>query len=264
MEENFMKKILSVLLVALVALAFGVPAQASFNDAGVVRVIYRTDGTVELATSLGQVSDFISGSNLTVGDGATLGFDLSKFGTGAAYQNLRMAYWAFDSSTGESYVSGNSDFGIPTNGILGAFDAFQAATNSAQVYYRTLPPANTQSDPVQVSADKNFALSYWNKMNSGGGTTGKFKTFLDDGNAEISLANLASGGSVDLGFYKWDFEEYAAAGDLVATIRTLIGTDGFGQTIVNPSGGPAVPVPAAVWLFGTGLVGLVGIRRRKN
>ena len=27
---------------------------------------------------------------------------------------------------------------------------------------------------------------------------------------------------------------------------------------------PAVPVPAAVWLFGSGLIGLVGVARRKN
>jgi len=27
---------------------------------------------------------------------------------------------------------------------------------------------------------------------------------------------------------------------------------------------PAVPVPAAVWLFGSGLLGLVGVARRKK
>jgi len=31
-----------------------------------------------------------------------------------------------------------------------------------------------------------------------------------------------------------------------------------------PTPGPAVPVPAAVWLFGSGLLGLVGIARRKK
>ncbi len=32
-----------------------------------------------------------------------------------------------------------------------------------------------------------------------------------------------------------------------------------GQVIINP-----VPIPAAVWLFGSGLLGLVGVARRKT
>jgi hypothetical protein len=31
--------------------------------------------------------------------------------------------------------------------------------------------------------------------------------------------------------------------------------------VVNPT---AIPVPAAIWLFGSGLLGLVGIARRKR
>jgi hypothetical protein len=41
----------------------------------------------------------------------------------------------------------------------------------------------------------------------------------------------------------------------VATIRTLAD----GTSTINPS---AVPVPAAVYLLGSGLLGLVGLRRR--
>ena len=46
-------------------------------------------------------------------------------------------------------------------------------------------------------------------------------------------------------------------------------TPGFNGTTADdfpPSGGvpPPVPVPAAVWLFGSGLVGLVGVARRRR
>jgi hypothetical protein len=32
----------------------------------------------------------------------------------------------------------------------------------------------------------------------------------------------------------------------------------------NLAGTPAVPVPAAAWLFGSGLLGLVGVARSRN
>lgn len=45
-----------------------------------------------------------------------------------------------------------------------------------------------------------------------------------------------------------------------------IANDGFGMDNVMYSTAPvsAVPVPAAVWLFGSGLIGLAGIARRKK
>jgi hypothetical protein len=38
----------------------------------------------------------------------------------------------------------------------------------------------------------------------------------------------------------------------------------FNRTGVCDIGGPAVPVPAAVWLFGSGLLGLIGVARRRK
>ena len=39
--------------------------------------------------------------------------------------------------------------------------------------------------------------------------------------------------------------------------------DGFAWAVADGDIG-AVPVPAAVWLFGSGLIGLVGLARRKT
>jgi hypothetical protein len=50
-----------------------------------------------------------------------------------------------------------------------------------------------------------------------------------------------------------DFDLVVAAGQ-DATI--LVGVDSFGEAFV--------PVPAAVWLFGSGLLGMIGIARRKQ
>ena len=46
------------------------------------------------------------------------------------------------------------------------------------------------------------------------------------------------------------------------------GASGIGTNstvVINPTGTPTVPIPGAVWLFGSGLIGLVALnRRRKN
>ena len=51
------------------------------------------------------------------------------------------------------------------------------------------------------------------------------------------------------------------AGQTYINVHTAVNPGGEirGQLVVNP-----VPVPAAVWLFGSGLLGLIGIARRKK
>ena len=60
-------------------------------------------------------------------------------------------------------------------------------------------------------------------------------------------ADLASGGRIEGGFI--------LSGD--------IASDFTGSSLIAKAG-PVVPVPAAVWLFGSGLIGLIGVARRKK
>ena len=62
---------------------------------------------------------------------------------------------------------------------------------------------------------------------------------------------------------------YFNSGEIQGTMNYLTGSlpspTGFGGNITSGTAsitGSAVPIPAAIWLFGSGLVGLVGIRRR--
>ena len=65
--------------------------------------------------------------------------------------------------------------------------------------------------------------------------------------------------SEDLANSAWDFD-----------FRTALlgesdkGINGIWTWAVHPGNVSAVPVPAAVWLFGSGLLGLIGIARRKK
>ena len=56
------------------------------------------------------------------------------------------------------------------------------------------------------------------------------------------------------------------AGDYVIAWEDLkkLGDRDYNDLVVRVSGASVVPVPAAVWLFGSGLLGLVGIARRNK
>jgi hypothetical protein len=56
------------------------------------------------------------------------------------------------------------------------------------------------------------------------------------------------------GFNSFEFREINGKGEQLLTIRADDVTLGVS----------AVPIPAAFWLFGSGLLGLVGISRRKK
>jgi len=119
----------------------------------------------------------------------------------------------------------------------------------------------------------------------GNGDMGAFVTWgvtvgtVGDGN--ISLSSFTSVTDLyTIGGWQLDLATMAIT-DQTASLLTLEGTgllsgNGFDATDVNWTFSAndigssysmtitAVPVPAAVWLFGSGLLGLVGVARRKN
>lgn len=60
----------------------------------------------------------------------------------------------------------------------------------------------------------------------------------------------------------------ASAGTSQLGFGAVVLSDALGNVIANPTLVPAsitvVPLPAAIWLFGSGVLGLIGIARRKK
>ena len=69
--------------------------------------------------------------------------------------------------------------------------------------------------------------------------------------AELSFDALAQGVTA--------LEASATLGDL--TEGFALASGGFAEVIYTPGSAAVVPIPAAAWLFGSGLLGLVGIAR---
>jgi hypothetical protein len=75
--------------------------------------------------------------------------------------------------------------------------------------------------------------------------------------AEANLAALSTTGYVDQVLYSYGSDpDSGNAGVQVATIHTTAA----GSTVTPTN----TPIPAAAYLFGTGLMGLVGLRRKMS
>jgi hypothetical protein len=84
-------------------------------------------------------------------------------------------------------------------------------------------------------------------------TEGDVLTVSDNNTDIVSIARILNG--IDTNNNAADFQ----LGCITPGSSNIAGTGDCSQTGVS-----AVPVPAAVWLFGSGLIGLVGLARRKD
>jgi hypothetical protein len=96
---------------------------------------------------------------------------------------------------------------------------------------------------------------------SGFGVTNSSFTDGDSGDS-VSILNLQNSAY-------WLGEEYAPDTNLAWAFYTTSGTQDYGTKVnslyswaVRAGDVSSVPVPAAAWLFGTALLGLVGVKRR--
>jgi hypothetical protein len=283
-----MKKVLSALVLSAAVVATAGQASAATwgstlasNNNILNLSIYGIDGGVEMGLNLGKLgTDFnfsdtnkVLGNIDYAGNAATYGVD---------YKKLQAGVW-MDGVTGTSTGTRIYDIYFAT-----AFNTIPVAPESSMPYTYF----NTGTDPVSthykaVDTDNNGLIveaygdsnSYDTKFNAGGSKPGAYvnANIIDITNAELKLSEFDRTDSVAeyADMYLWHFHYNK---DLPMYSRAeLVGDDGNyyvpgqneayrsivriyenGDVVLNP-----VPVPAAAWLLGSGLLGLVGLRRRK-
>jgi len=241
-----MKKFLSLIAIAAVMMVgLAGNAMAYFEDNHLIRIIYQTNGSVELASDLGLFTDALNSTNTALGDS----FSLSQFSS-ASYSDLQVAYVVGGFTAQQWYLSGEAD-NAPVSGTNKG-TTLRSAWLGVDSYYG--------SSSSTVVKDKNAVTSYYTKMDFGNILiAGTFAGFYADGMGEANLADLATVGYVDQVMYNFPTATLNSAleGTAVATIRTWAD----GTTTIVPSAA-TVPLPASVLLFGSGLLGLFGIRRK--
>lgn len=223
------------------------------------------DGTVQI----NRGDDFdnrsaaeIAGSSLS-GSGftnvATSGSQFTDISLSQSYDASQAANNVFDANTG-LYGAGGP-FPTPPSPTLPnqpgfLFDFFVAATDIAAgtpVFFNMLF-GDYDVVPAQIRftrADSSTFFSAVTPQNSAAG---------QDGLIQSAFATLAFGDVFTAALGGWD--GYLQV-DFLAPNEPYTAFD-FVELSIDPITPNVIPVPAAVWLFGTALVGLAGFSRRKR
>ena len=244
-------KILLMAAVFMLMFSFAGQAMAAFTTGDLIRVVYVNGGVgAEVATDLGTFSTYTTpgsiGSTISY---TTNDFSLSQFAGQSDWSNISVAYYLkVGTSNASFWLSGPVAGGQSTTG--GLKTSLSSGIASTLTYYNGLAGGASQ-----VSGVSSNASSYYSKLDLVGTAVGQFTGYTSGG--EVGLAGLSTVGYVDQYLYYYDKATNGSpmSGVAIADIRTFAD----GHTEIIPM---ATPLPAAFWLLGSGLMGLVGIRRR--
>ncbi|HID31640.1 MAG TPA: hypothetical protein EYP19_16785 [Desulfobacterales bacterium] len=267
-EDKGMKKCLSILLISAF-MVFGAVGQAAayYEFGSLVLSLYaepngdKTDNEVGLhlwGPGTVPTSPITTTTKVTLANEVDI---LNAFTTTSNWAEVNAGIWGANGQTGDKWVvTANNDFGAYDIGS--ATQIHQAAAQTGMVGYMSADAGDGSVDGMAVISSAN-SNSYDVMFNSNSATPGGYATF----NAwpgtqvgEVTLGDLDIAGYVDL--YLW-YSATMVAGDTISGPIGIIrlGLDGNDclYAELRPN---MVPLPGALVLFGSGLLGLVGIRRR--
>lgn len=252
-----MKKIFALGVSGLFMLGAASNAAAYFEAGNLTMGIYDNTNSQELGVDLGAITD-LSATNQVLASGLDWsGFDATASGIGvfaaigAGYQ--WDGYYATTSANFLGTAQSNS-----INTLLTFADRVGDGTTTVTGRYNTADGQDGTVDGIGLLGATLYSTGYNGAINATYAGLNPSAAF------EANLVQVAADGFVDMYLYHVANDVNAGQYDalLVGTgYEAVIRLTDAGEVILNPND---VPVPGAVWLLGSGLLGLAGVRRRKN
>jgi hypothetical protein len=242
----FKKKIATLVAAALMTLSAS-SAFAAFGELELIRVYYDRATGAEIVTDLGNINTLLSSSGAQTFAGST---------TGLTGSSIYAAYFAISKTApGQVWVSGNATTATTSNGTIttlgsGATSLF-AAWGTTNTSYQNL-----------VGVATSFRGKLSNANNTVAGTLSNFVSNTSRLNTEsLFVASQAA----TQGLWYFATATTAAGPNRTGVLAATITTDATGNTtFTSNQAATATPIPAAIYLMGSGLLGLVGLRRRNK
>lgn len=239
-----MRKFSVVLLAAVLVLVVAGQAMAAFENNHLVQVVHNSTDK-EFGADLGDLGtiDF-SGTHVLLAPAGSV-----NFAALGSFSDLSVGFFGADTVGFHNWIATTVTTvpAISTSQLLN----FENGAQGVQASYQT-DPSQTYNTPG----------TYGSIMNLNGAAPGAYAGWNSDSSVgESILADLSSVGYVDMYLYHWDVVTLDKGPDTNTDYTGILRLYADGSTVLNPSA-QVVPIPGAAILLGSGLIGLVGIRRR--
>ncbi len=227
-----------------------------------------------LTTAIIAAASVSTSANATLASDATLSIDPAVLGGYYGNVVLGGSYFAMDNDGSGAWekkervgLAAGSDGGINLGQAqTGTSEDFSGGTGSIDTTWNFFgnPGNHTQNATLAVVAGTNtIDMTGWTVF------------WGDPANGGIDPSGNPTRGPIDMGagaaaIVTCDTAACAASESYTLTYNAVVPSGGFAgvayQLVLTGTvgAGAVIPVPAAAWLFGSGLLGLVGVARRKK